>query len=329
MKTTKRIWTFLSILFLILAVPVQAASNPTDINKHWAAADITSASSEGWAYIENGKFNPNKAATREEVAWMLVGTWETVKDSHFDINMKADLTKYKDKPSEWASDAMAAAVGNGLIEGYPDNTIRAQSHITRAEFAVLLSRLVGGYPLENSLSFSDSIPSWAVNGIYKVYKKGIIKGYPDKSFKANANVTKAEALTMIKRWKDEQPVKSQPCEEFKKIAGTLKGIEMKYDNTMLVYYGSNGKTASNQELTFYMARREDGGTTVALNDFTDQTYKDLQTALKTILPASAGKLIDEVKNINMSGSTKKEITLDNKKISIRVFPSYITISIGK
>ncbi|HBC92984.1 MAG TPA: S-layer homology domain-containing protein, partial [Pelotomaculum sp.] len=35
--------------------------------------------------------------------------------------------------SVWAQDAMAAAAENGIINGYPDNTVRPQGSATRAE----------------------------------------------------------------------------------------------------------------------------------------------------------------------------------------------------
>jgi hypothetical protein len=145
MKRNKKIWlVFLAGLLLVLTIPVQAAEWPADIKGHWAAVEINSATSEGWAYIENDKFNPNKPASREEVIWMLIGTCETVQVNGFDANKKADMTAFKDEPSTWAKERMAIAIGNGYIQGYTDKTIKAQSNITRAEFAVMLSRLIEG-----------------------------------------------------------------------------------------------------------------------------------------------------------------------------------------
>lgn len=323
-----RFTIFSALIIVFLSTDISyAVQTSIDISKHWAKDAITSANAEGWAYIENGKYNPNKAATREEVVWMLVGACKTVPVEGFDINKKADITKFKDKPSSWAQDRMAVAVGNAFVSGYSDGTLKPKANITRAELAVILGRLSKTSESSNFLPFWDSIPLWAVNEVEKTYALKIVTGYADGSFKPNANVTKAEALVMIERWKKLHPAKPQLCEEFKKISNALKGIEMIDDNLMLLYYGPNGKTTSVQEEKFYISRFKDGNFAVILSDFEDETYKDLQTALNTILPTSAGKLINEVKN--MSNVNEKQITLDNKKIDIYVFPSYTTISIRK
>lgn len=202
MKKIKKVCLSILLVLFTLTNVAFAAQIPSDIAGHWAEADIKAAVEEGWAYVENGEFEPNKAASREEVVWMLIGKCNLLKPEGYDASKKADLSKYKDEPSEWAKDRMAAAIGNGYITGYPDNTIGAQNPITRAELAVLLSRLIRNNVPSTQLPFKDTIPGWAVDGIKKAYAMKIIQGYPDGTFGPNNNVTKAEALSMIKRWAD-------------------------------------------------------------------------------------------------------------------------------
>ncbi len=195
------------LLILLLALSFNttlAAAQPTDTGGHWASNEISSATSEGWAYIENGKFNPNKAATREEVIWMLIGAIKTIELEGFNINKEDCLCDFLDQPSSWAKGRMGIAVGNDIIQGYPDGTLKPKSSITRAEFAVIISRLINEDTPSVFSPFWDYIPQWALPGIKKTYSKEIIKGYPDKSFGARRNVTKAEALIMIKRWKSDK-----------------------------------------------------------------------------------------------------------------------------
>ncbi len=200
----------LILLFALSFDTSSAASQPTDTGSHWASNEISSAASEGWAYVEDSKFNPNKAATREEVIWMLIGAIKTIELEGFDINKKDCLCDFLDQPSSWAADRMDIAVGNGIIQGYTDGTLKPKSNITRAEFAVIISRLINEDTPSIFSPFWDYIPQWALPGIKKTYSKGIIKGYPDKSFGARRNVTKAEALVMIKRWKgDKEPGASE------------------------------------------------------------------------------------------------------------------------
>jgi hypothetical protein len=40
--------------------------------------------------------------------------------------------------SEWAREAMTTAVANGIINGYPDNTVRPQGSATRAEAVTVI-----------------------------------------------------------------------------------------------------------------------------------------------------------------------------------------------
>ena len=329
-KNFIKFFIFSVIIVSSLSVAISNADQtPTDIQKHWGKDAILSAASEGWAYIEKDKFNPNKTATREEVIWMLVGACDTVKIDKFDKEKKADMTKYKDKPSEWAKIRMSEAIGNGLISGYSDGTIKPKASITRAEFAVIMGRLIdkNAWYKEQYLPFADFIPSWAFKGLQTAYKNGIVKGYADNTFKPNAKVTKAEALVMIERWQKLNPLKPVPCQEFKKIVQILSLTEMNDDNSILLYYGPKGKTTSTEEEKFYISHLEDGNFTVVLSDFKDRTYKDLQFALGTVLPTSAGKLIAEIKS--MEDINKKEITLDNKKVGIYIYPSYTAISIKK
>lgn len=192
----------ISVLFLSISIVQVAAAKPADIKNHWAAKDIEVGVNEGWAYLEKNSFKPDKPATREEVIWMLIGACKTIQSDWFNINKKADLSKFKDKPSPFAESRMAIAVGNNIIKGYPDKTLKPRSNITRAEFAVILGRLIKEDPPAMFSPFWDYIPEWALPEIKKVYKKGIVKGYPNGSFGAVKNVTKAEALVMIKRWRD-------------------------------------------------------------------------------------------------------------------------------
>jgi len=49
------------------------------------------------------------------------------------------------------------------------------------------------------ISFSDKteISGWARNAVATVVKRGVIKGYPDTTYKPAGNATRAEAATAI------------------------------------------------------------------------------------------------------------------------------------
>lgn len=47
-----------------------------------------------------------------------------------------------DRVSAWAKDAVAAASGNNIITGYPDNTFRPKDNATRSEAATVIEKVL-------------------------------------------------------------------------------------------------------------------------------------------------------------------------------------------
>lgn len=102
-----------------------------------------------WA-VENGivtgrtatVFAPNDPVTRQEMAVMLYRYAKLLGEDGCDA---ADLSKFADakKIDAYAREAMAWAVGSGLLRGYPDATLGPKKSVTRAEAAVLLCRFAG------------------------------------------------------------------------------------------------------------------------------------------------------------------------------------------
>jgi hypothetical protein len=313
-------------LFLVLAVPAQAAQQPVDVKGHWAQKDVTSAVYEGWAYIENGKFNPDKSASREEVIWMMIGACETAQVDGFDANKKADLTVFKDEPSSWAKERMAIAIGNAYIQGYPDKTIKAQSSITRAEFAVMLSRLIKDSSSEKLLPFLDKIPDWSMDGIKKVFGKNIIKGYEDKTFKPDSNLTKAEALVMIKRWKDGLAKPAPICDEYKNILSSVKYTSISTDHVELSYYGEEGKTSPGDQGKYFI-NHEMNNFYVEIDNFQKETFDSFDNSLKILIPNNSEKLIKQIQVA--SNNVEKSFEDSDKKFTIVKSPNSIKVSIIK
>lgn len=86
----------------------------------------------------------------------------------------------------------------GLINGYDDNTVRADAPINRAEF---LKLLLEGFdiPLQaGNACFTDINGSeWFATYVCTAKSKGIVDGLPDGSFQAWRNINKAESLKII------------------------------------------------------------------------------------------------------------------------------------
>jgi len=106
-----------------------------------------------------------------------------------------------DIENHWAQEAMQQLSARGIISGYPDGTFRPDNPITRAEFLVMLMRLLGPEEEEAELAFVDRehIGSWAERAIAQALKLGIVQGYGDGSFRAHQQITRTEMSVMIAR----------------------------------------------------------------------------------------------------------------------------------
>lgn len=171
----------------------------TDIHEHWAWDDILRMASLGVVrgYPDN-TFQPDRAVSRVEFAKMVVDA------AGLDIPVDPTLP-FADEAHipTWAKAHVAAAVQAGVIRGYPDDTFRPDATINRAEMAAMLVRAgqVDVVPATESL-FPDESPDWALDYINTVGELGFMRGFPDGTFRADANTTRAQSCTVLWRLVD-------------------------------------------------------------------------------------------------------------------------------
>ena len=109
-----------------------------------------------------------------------------------------DVTRF-----HWASDAINTLYRAHLIHGYPDNTYRPDAPATRAEMAVLLERGIHypdvrfTPPPVDTPPFPDTAGHWAEAWIAALRNDGLTHGYPDGTYRPNANVTRAEMAVFL------------------------------------------------------------------------------------------------------------------------------------
>lgn len=106
---------------------------------------------------------------------------------------------FSDTNNHWGRNAIGAAVKLQIVNGYADGTFRPNASVTRAEFAAMIARAFGVDPVSASAGFKDTSSSWAAGYIGALSEKGIVSGYADGSFKPDANITRAEMVTIIAR----------------------------------------------------------------------------------------------------------------------------------
>ena len=99
----------------------------------------------------------------------------------------------------------------GIMLGDAGTTlVRPDAPITRAEMAVIITRMLGRDRLAGALgafqpAFADAVPTWAWGAVNVVSNMGIVRGFPDGTFGATRNVTHAEALAMLIRATGHEP----------------------------------------------------------------------------------------------------------------------------
>lgn len=139
----------------------------------------------------DGTFKPQANVTRAEAAQMFA----TLLNGGANFGTSS-ATRFSDASDDWFSKAVNYVVAKGLISGYPDGTFKPNESITRAEFAQMISGYVKNEK-KSTTDFQDVKDHWAKDAIDKLYGNKNVSGYPDGSFKPNAKITRAEAVTIL------------------------------------------------------------------------------------------------------------------------------------
>ncbi|MFC4305284.1 S-layer homology domain-containing protein [Cohnella boryungensis] len=108
-------------------------------------------------------------------------------------------TSFSDIAGHWAEASIKQAVKEGIVNGYVDGTFKPGSTVTRAEFTVMLMKVLKPQAEAVSPTFTDmaTIGGWAQKAVAQAVQSGIIKGYPDDSFRPNAEMTRSEVAVLI------------------------------------------------------------------------------------------------------------------------------------
>lgn len=114
------------------------------------------------------------------------------------------LINFADVPDGyWAKSPIENTGTVGLVEGYPDGTFRPDRTLTRAELATMLVRAKGIKVPETQAKkvFKDvKADFWGAKYIEIAKREGLIKGYPDGTFRPNNKINKAEGIAILVRF---------------------------------------------------------------------------------------------------------------------------------
>lgn len=151
-----------------------------------------------FAYVigyPDGKVHPKGNISRAETATIF---FRLLKADIRDGNLTADNGFSDVADGQWHNKAISTMAKLGIVKGRRADSFDPDASITRAEFAAICARF-NTKPVENSGSFSDISGHWAENEIERAAAFGWISGYPDGTFRPDARITRAEAMTMINR----------------------------------------------------------------------------------------------------------------------------------
>ena len=151
-----------------------------------------------FAYVigyPDGKVHPKGNISRAETATIF---FRLLKADIRDGNLTADNGFSDVANGQWHNKAISTMAKLGIVKGRRADNFDPDASITRAEFAAICARF-NTKPVENSGSFSDISGHWAENEIERAAAFGWISGYPDGTFRPDARITRAEAMTMINR----------------------------------------------------------------------------------------------------------------------------------
>lgn len=183
-------WVALSLMgVMLMAQPVWAK----DYEGHWAEGAIDKWSGYGVVKgMENGDFQPSSPVTRAELATFLNRT--------FQYTSSDAVRKYEDiEAGKWYSEAIAAVTNRGLMYT-PGTKFEPSKPATREEVAYAIAKAYNLQPDTTApTEFTDGkdISVWAKDAVQALAGQGYIKGNPDGSFKPQANITRAEVVTIL------------------------------------------------------------------------------------------------------------------------------------
>ncbi len=108
--------------------------------------------------------------------------------------------RFTDFPTGWSKAAMTAAVNNGLLNGYEDNTIRPEDNLTRAEMTAIITRAFGAKTVADISAYTDvATDAWYYDSVAKAVQMGAVNGVSATEMNPDASITREEVFTILAR----------------------------------------------------------------------------------------------------------------------------------
>ncbi len=186
----KKLLAMIITLFIITAImPATVfAVEYNDINNHWANSEIVKWSKIGIIQGSDGRFRPNDAVTRGEMAVIIDRIMKFDKPSE---------NSFTDLDENFYTKSLLGANSAGIIVG-ENGIIRPKDKLTREEATVIIGRALG-VQRSNTSTFSDTreISDWAKGYVFGMAEKGYITGMGENNFEPKSYVSRAQVVKLL------------------------------------------------------------------------------------------------------------------------------------
>jgi uncharacterized protein YvpB len=166
-----------------------------DTKTHWAKPSIEFVSQNGYMKgYSDYWFGPNDKLTRGQAVAVL----DRFLPATYKVASKT--LDFSDIQGHFAKDSILRIASAGYLGGYKDGTFKPHDEITRAQLAIVLSRILNDEGTMTEKAFHD-VPTdhWAYSGIQEMQSTRIILGSSDGYFRPNDTVTRGELAVIINR----------------------------------------------------------------------------------------------------------------------------------
>ena len=167
-----------------------------DIENHWAQNEIIDFANKGYLNgTPDGGFHPKDTITIAEFVKVI--------NRMFGLTMTSAVT-FSDVPDGyWAKNEIDIAVTNGVAQGDGMGNFEPEKPITRQEAAKMIANYlkISDTNHDKIVKFPDynQVANWAKNELEAVIERGYIKGDDLGMLSPRANMTRAEAVVMLRR----------------------------------------------------------------------------------------------------------------------------------
>jgi hypothetical protein len=139
----------------------------------------------------NNEFKPDAPLSRYEAAEVL----EPLLDKE-DVTVGNTFGDVRGKEAG----PVAFLTSAGIIDGYPGHTFGGDKGLTRAEFVVIMARVLKLNVADaGEAAFEDTKGHWSAPYIDAFAMAGYVEGFPDGTFQPDEEITRAQAVVLINR----------------------------------------------------------------------------------------------------------------------------------